>query len=104
MISVSLINFSLFKSRTSVAPYGKSLNPDILTIFHVVGKTLAYTSIRFTDKNDNLVARGSHTKYVLCPRYIPSPKDYADAELFPTYVAQARKDENNIVDELSPKP
>ncbi|KAL8895922.1 MAG: hypothetical protein Q9192_003369 [Flavoplaca navasiana] len=46
-----------------------------------VGKTLAYTSIKFTNVKDELVARGSHTKYV----------------------ALAWKDEKNIVEELSPK-
>ncbi|KXL47403.1 MAG: hypothetical protein FE78DRAFT_78165 [Acidomyces sp. 'richmondensis'] len=45
------------------------------------GKTLAYTSIRFTNAKDELVARGSHTKYV----------------------AIAWKDPQNIIDELSPK-
>ncbi len=41
-------------------------NPNILTStqYLLVGKNLAYTSIRFTDKNDTIVARGSHTKYV----------------------------------------
>jgi hypothetical protein len=47
-----------------------------------VGKTLAYTSIRFTNEQDELVARGSHTKYV----------------------ALAWKDPKNITDELSPRP
>ncbi|KAK3066036.1 hypothetical protein LTR53_017761, partial [Teratosphaeriaceae sp. CCFEE 6253] len=46
------------------------------------GKTLAYTSIRFMNAKDELVARGSHTKYV----------------------ALAWKDPQNITDELSPKP
>lgn len=45
------------------------------------GKTLAYTSIKFTNDKDQLVARGSHTKYV----------------------ALAWKDENNIVGELATK-
>ncbi|KAK4495732.1 hypothetical protein PRZ48_013000 [Zasmidium cellare] len=45
------------------------------------GKTLAYTSIKFTNASDELVARGSHTKYV----------------------SFAWKDPNNIVEELSPK-
>jgi len=45
------------------------------------GKTLAYTSIRFTNDKNELVARGSHTKYV----------------------SFAWKDPNNITDELSPK-
>ena len=51
-----------------------------ILISHTVGKTLAYTSIRFMDKNNSLVARGSHTKYV----------------------ALAQNDPNNIVDELKP--
>ncbi|KAI7335824.1 hypothetical protein KC315_g3036 [Hortaea werneckii] len=46
------------------------------------GKTLAYTSIRFTNTQNELVARGSHTKFV----------------------ALAWKDPQNITDELSPKP
>ncbi|EME77411.1 uncharacterized protein MYCFIDRAFT_146301 [Pseudocercospora fijiensis CIRAD86] len=43
------------------------------------GKTLAYTSIRFFNDRDEIVARGSHTKYV----------------------SFAWKDERNIVEELS---
>ncbi|KAK5723096.1 hypothetical protein LTR17_013966 [Elasticomyces elasticus] len=46
------------------------------------GKTLAYTSIRFMNAKNELVARGSHTKYV----------------------ALAWKDPQNITDELSPRP
>ncbi|KAM0703220.1 hypothetical protein Q7P35_009158 [Cladosporium inversicolor] len=46
------------------------------------GKTLAYTSIRFTNEQEELVARGSHTKYI----------------------ALAWKDPQNITDVLSPKP
>ncbi|RMY37169.1 hypothetical protein D0866_03440 [Hortaea werneckii] len=46
------------------------------------GKTLAHTSIRFTNTQNELVARGSHTKFV----------------------ALAWKDPQNITDELSPKP
>jgi len=45
------------------------------------GKSLAYTSIRFLNVKNELVARGSHTKYV----------------------SIAWKDPNNIVEELSPK-
>ncbi|KKY24438.1 putative thioesterase family [Phaeomoniella chlamydospora] len=45
------------------------------------GKTLAYTSVRFMDKNDVTVARGSHTKFV----------------------ALAFKDEKNITEELKPE-
>ncbi|KAF2843144.1 acyl-coenzyme A thioesteras-like protein 13 [Patellaria atrata CBS 101060] len=44
------------------------------------GKTLAFTSIQFFNGKNDMFARGSHTKYV----------------------AQAWKDENNIVEELSP--
>jgi len=47
-----------------------------------VGKTLAYTSIVFKNEKDELVARGSHTKYV----------------------SIAWKDPHNIVEELSPRP
>lgn len=46
-----------------------------------VGKTLAYTSINFTNSKGEVFARGSHTKYV----------------------ALAWKDPNNIVEELSLK-
>jgi hypothetical protein len=46
-----------------------------------VGKTLAYTSINFSNNKGEVFARGSHTKYV----------------------ALAWKDPNNIVEELSPK-
>lgn len=46
------------------------------------GKTLAYTSIKFHNEMDELVARGSHTKFV----------------------ALAWKDPQNITDELSPRP
>ncbi|CAI7661969.1 unnamed protein product [Penicillium glandicola] len=44
-----------------------------------VGKTLAYTNIKFTNPNGLVVARGSHTKYV----------------------TQAWKDPNNIVEEMN---
>lgn len=47
-----------------------------------VGKTLAFTSINFSNSKGEVFARGSHTKYV----------------------ALAWKDPNNIVEELSPKP
>ena len=45
------------------------------------GKTMAYTSIKFINAKDELVARGSHTKYV----------------------ALAWKDENNKVEEMKAK-
>ena len=53
----------------------------ILANERAVGKTLAYTSIKFSNSNGDVFARGSHTKYV----------------------ALAWKDPNNIVEELSPK-
>lgn len=43
-----------------------------------VGKTLAFTSIKFFNQDEQIVARGSHTKYV----------------------AVAQKDPKNITDEL----
>ncbi|KAI4823071.1 hypothetical protein E4T44_06986, partial [Aureobasidium sp. EXF-8845] len=54
----------------------------VLTMLNTVGKTLAYTSILFHNEKQQLVARGSHTKYVTL----------------------AWKDPNNIVEEMSPKP
>jgi len=51
-----------------------------LTCSATVGKTLAFTSVRFIDQDDKIVARGSHTKFV----------------------ALAQKDEKNIIDELKP--
>lgn len=47
---------------------------------NAVGKTIAYTSIRFLNAQNQVFARGSHTKYI----------------------ALAWKDPNNIVEELSP--
>lgn len=47
----------------------------------IVGKTLAYTSVKFVNKNNEIVARGSHTKFV----------------------AIAWKDEKNITDQLKPE-
>ncbi|KAJ4305163.1 hypothetical protein N0V90_000694 [Kalmusia sp. IMI 367209] len=46
------------------------------------GKTMAFTSIQFKNSNDEIFARGSHTKFI----------------------SLAWKDPNNITDELSPKP
>lgn len=46
-----------------------------------VGKTLAFTSVKFINKDDEIVARGSHTKYV----------------------SFAWKDEKNITEELKPE-
>ncbi|KIX06880.1 uncharacterized protein Z518_04856 [Rhinocladiella mackenziei CBS 650.93] len=45
------------------------------------GKTLAYTSVKFMNKDNEIVARGSHTKFV----------------------AFAWKDDKNITDELKPE-
>jgi len=50
-------------------------------IGRIVGKTLAFTSIRFMNAKGELFARGSHTKYI----------------------AIAWKDPNNITEELSPQ-
>ena len=47
---------------------------------NTVGKTLAYTSVHFVNKDNEIVARGSHTKFV----------------------AIAQKDERNITSELKP--
>ena len=47
----------------------------------IVGKTLAYTSVKFINKDDQIVARGSHTKFV----------------------ALAWKGEGNITDQLKPE-
>lgn len=55
--------------------YGKQL------LMHTVGKTLAYTSIKFMNSKEEVFARGSHTKYI----------------------ALAWKDPKNIPDELTPK-
>lgn len=33
-------------------------------LLHVVGKTLAYTTVTFYNAKGQLAARGSHTKYV----------------------------------------
>jgi len=46
-----------------------------------IGKTIAFTSIKFFNRKNELIARGSHTKYV----------------------ALAYKDPQNIVDELCPQ-
>jgi len=59
----------------------QSVTESMLTHCHTVGKTLAFTTVRFLDKDDKVVARGSHTKFV----------------------AIAQKDEKNIVDELKPE-
>lgn len=65
------------------------------------GKTLAYTSIKFTNAKDELVARGSHTKSVS-----PYEPNFRLAMLTGRgrYVALAWKDPQNIVEELSPRP
>lgn len=58
-----------------------SLFDSWLLTYVSVGKTLAYTSIQFTNSKGDIFARGSHTKYV----------------------ALAWKDPKNIVEELSTK-
>ncbi|EFR04303.1 PaaI-thioesterase [Nannizzia gypsea CBS 118893] len=49
-------------------------------ILAVVGNKLAYTNIKFTNKADEIVARGSHTKYI----------------------AQAFRDPRNIIEQKKP--
>ena len=62
---------------------------------HLVGKTLAFTNIKFTNLDGHVVARGSHTKSVLYPIF--------ESKLLMShrYVAQAWKDPNNIVEEMN---
>lgn len=43
-------------------PYTRYRLISFLHQIHVVGKTLAFTSIKFTNSKDEIVARGSHTK------------------------------------------
>lgn len=54
---------------------------NIITELITVGKTLAFTSVKFVNKDNEVVARGSHTKFV----------------------SFAHKDPKNIVDELKPE-
>ena len=58
---------------------------------------MAYTSIRFMNAQNELVARGSHTKYVS-----RMPSFIVRANAFTRYIAIAWKDPDgqNIVDEL----
>jgi acyl-coenzyme A thioesterase 13 len=81
-----------------------------------VGKTLAYTSIRFMNEQHELVARGSHTKWVASffPRFsygilmvgelLSTLCRFTDHSMNARYIAQAWKDPQNITDVLSPKP
>ena len=73
-----LCPFSLLLLQRSSLPLLRFLSS--LT-FGAVGKTLAYTSINFSNTKGEVFARGSHTKYV----------------------ALAWKDPNNIVEELLSK-
>jgi hypothetical protein len=59
----------------------RNASPVPLLIRGAVGKTLAYTSAHFINKDNEIVARGSHTKFV----------------------AIAFKDEKNITSELKPE-
>lgn len=52
-----------------------------MCLYEVVGKTLAFTTVRFMNAKNEVVARGSHTKFV----------------------ALAHKDERNIIDQLKPE-
>ena len=62
-----------------------------------VGKTLAFTSIKFTNPNGDLVARGSHTKCV------QDPILWILTNFF-RYISLAWKDPKNIVEELKNSP
>lgn len=73
MEKLSVINVGVFLPD-------EVFSTSMLTNGCIVGKTLAFTSVRFIDKDDKVVARGSHTKFV----------------------ALAQKDEKNIIDELQP--
>jgi len=42
------------------------------------GKTMAYTSIRFTNAQNELVARGSHTKYIAIAWKDPDGQNIVD--------------------------
>lgn len=72
------------------------------------GKTLAYTSIQFTNSKGEIAARGSHTKYV--QDSLPNPFSISMiirvwiTDALHRYVAQAWKHADNIVEELSPRP
>lgn len=60
-----------------------------------VGKTLAFTNITFTNPNGHVVARGSHTKFVLSIVF------YLQPLMLSRYVTLAWKDPNNIVEEMN---
>ena len=57
---------------------------------------MAFTSIKFMNAKDELVARGSHTKYFHLSVARGSEANIA----LRRYIAIAWKDENNITDEL----
>ncbi|KAJ5473316.1 Thioesterase superfamily [Penicillium sp. IBT 31633x] len=59
------------------------------------GKTLAFTNITFTNPNGHVVARGSHTKFVLSIVF------YLQPLMLSRYVTLAWKDPNNIVEEMN---
>ncbi|KAM0164439.1 hypothetical protein ACHAPG_000637 [Botrytis cinerea] len=64
------------------------------------GKTLAYTSIQFTNSKGEVAARGSHTKSV----FTSSLSGLQAKQVHDRYVALAWKEPKNIVEELSPRP
>jgi acyl-coenzyme A thioesterase 13 len=69
-----------------------------------VGKTLAYTSIQFTNAKGEIAARGSHTKYVANTYPHDSSSKFRSLTGSYRYVALAWKHPENIVEELSPHP
>ncbi|ESZ99185.1 esterase [Sclerotinia borealis F-4128] len=64
------------------------------------GKTLAYTSIQFTNSKGEVAARGSHTKLVLTSNLSECQAN----RVHNRYVALAWKEPKNVVEELSPRP
>lgn len=63
-----------------------------------VGKTLAYTNIKFMNSKGEVFARGSHTKYAFALHRIRQFEELT--ALNGRYIALAWKDPKNIVEEL----
>lgn len=70
MVKLLVINVS----TETLATFGT------ICLLMLVGKTLAFTTVKFINKDNQIVARGSHTKFV----------------------ALAHKDERNQVEQLEP--
>lgn len=63
-----------------------------------VGKTLAYTNIKFMNSKGEVFARGSHTKYAFALHRIRQFEELT--ALTGRYIALAWEDPKNIVEEL----